>query len=401
MKIVAFETIELGTESALPSLMLLRVHTDEGPTGVGETYYLPRTCAAVIHEDIAPRLLGADPTEVQGHWTLLNNAYSRFGARGAETRALSAVDLALWDILGKAAGLPVYRLLGAMHKDVRTYNTCGGPNYGISSGGGAQVGFGSSERTGELDDYHAFLNRPGELAHALVAEGYQGMKIWPFDQFAHSHGGDSIAAEDLATGVQIVADIREAVGDKIEIMIEGHGFWALGPATKIAQALEPYAPAWVEDLTLANKPRVLAQLRSATSVPISVSEYLVTRTDYMPILEAEAADMIMIDPSWAGGITESRKIATLADTFGLPVTFHDCTGPITLLAGIHLALAAPNAIYQESVRAFLRVVYPNIVTTVPKVEQGRIAAPEIAGLGTELQPDLAERPGSIVEFSRL
>jgi len=401
MKIVAFETIELGSESALPSLMLLKVHTDDGITGIGETYYLPRSCAAVIHEDIAPRLLGSDPTDVQGHWTHLNNAYSRFGARGAETRAMSAVDLALWDILGKVAGLPIYRLLGATNKDIRSYNTCGGPNYGISSGGGAQVGYGSSDQTGELDDYHAFLNRPGDLAQELVAEGYHGMKIWPFDQFAHTHGGHSIAAEDLAAGIQIVAEIRDAVGHQIEIMIEGHGFWDLGPAIKIARALEPYAPAWVEDLTLATKPRVLAQLRSATSVPISVSEYLVTSTDYMPILEAEAADMIMIDPTWAGGITESRKIATLADAFGLPVTFHDCTGPLTLLAGLHLSLATPNAIYQESVRAFLRVVYPDITTKVPKVEHGRISAPEMAGLGTELQPDLAHRPGAIVEVSRL
>jgi L-alanine-DL-glutamate epimerase-like enolase superfamily enzyme len=400
MKITAIETIHPGPESAMPALLFVRVRTDEGLHGTGDTFYLPRTCEAVVHEHIAPVLLGQDPGTVEAHWRALYNAYARFGGRGAEVRALSAVDVALWDLLGKSTGVPVHRLLGTAHARVPTYNTCGGPLY-ASVAGGSQAGYGSSRRAGVLDDFDAFLNEPGELARDLVSEGAKGMKIWPFDRFAHARGGRSIAAEDLAAGVGTVRAIREAVGDAIEVMVDGHGLWEPTPAIRILRELEEYRPAWVEDLTLADKPSVLARLRAASTVPISVSEYLVTRDAFLPVLQAEAADLVMIDPTWAGGITESRKIAVLADTFGLPVTYHDCTGPFTLLAGLHLAASTPNVMYQESVRAYLRVVYPEMVTHVPEVVDGEFGVPSGAGLGADLLDDLESRPGVTVRASTL
>jgi len=400
MKITAIETIYQGPESAMPALIFVRVHTDEGIHGTGDTFYLPQTCIAAIHEHIAPVLLGQDPRHIERHWRLLYQAYARFGGRGAEIRALSAVDVALWDLLGKSLDAPVHRLLGSAHESVPTYNTCGGPLY-ASVRGGSQAGYGSSRRFGQLDDFDAFLNAPGDLARELVAEGANGMKIWPFDRFAQEKGGRSISASDLKTGVKVVRDIREAVGDAIEIMIDGHGLWDLSPAIQIVRALEPYNITWVEDLVLADKPNVLARLRAASTVPVSVSEYLVTRDAYLPMMQQEAADLIMIDPTWAGGITESRKIAVLADSYGLPVTYHDCTGPFTLLAGVHLAAATPNLRYQESVRAYLRVVYPEMVTVVPDVVDGMIAAPETPGLGTELLEGLGSRPGAEVRTTVL
>ena len=125
-------------------------------------------------------------------------------------------------------------------------------------------------------------------------------------------------------------------------MIEGHGFWRLPAAIKIARALEEYDIEWLEDMLLAHDVGALAELKAATTVPILASEYLVTRHQYLPVLQQRAADIIMLDPTWTGGITESHKIGALADTFGLPVSMHDCTGPFTLLAGVHLALAAPE-----------------------------------------------------------
>ncbi|MFC7406830.1 mandelate racemase/muconate lactonizing enzyme family protein [Georgenia alba] len=400
MKITTIETIYQGADSAMPALVFVRVRTDEGIHGTGDTFYLPQTCIAVVHEHIAPALLGSDPRDVEAHWRSLYQAYARFGGRGAELRALSAVDVALWDILGKSLRAPVHRLLGTAHHTVPTYNTCGGPLY-ASVRGGSQAGFGSSRRYGKLDDFDAFLNAPGQLARELVDEGAKGMKIWPFDRYAQEKGGRAIAAEDLAAGVAVVREIREAVGDAIDVMVDGHGLWELTPAIQIARALEPYDITWVEDLVLADKPHVLARLRAASTVPVSVSEYLVTRDAYLPILQQEAADLVMIDPTWAGGITESRKIAVLADTYGLPVTYHDCTGPFTLLAGIHLAAATPNLRYQESVRAYLRVVYPEMVTDVPEVDDGVIAVPQAPGLGTELLAGIEDRPGAEVRVTAL
>lgn len=400
MKITAIETIYPGRSSAMPAMVFVRVHTDDGVTGLGDTFYLPQTVIAVIHEHIAPVLLGKDPLQIEQHWRDLHNAYARFGGRGAEIRALSAIDVALWDIAGKVAGLPVHRLLGTAHTSIPTYNTCGGPLY-ASVEGDSQAGFGSARKHGQWDDFDAFLNRPGELAKDLVSEGAKGMKLWPFDQFSHASGERSIAPRDLDAGLAIVGEIRDAVGDDIEIMIDGHGLWEIGPATRIAKGLEQFDIAWAEDLVLADKPHVLARLRESTTTPISVSEYLVTRQEYLPVMQQNAADLIMIDPTWAGGITESRKIATLADTFGLPVTYHDCTGPVTLLAGIHLAASTPNLRYQESVRAYLRVVYPDMVTEVPEVTNGSFALPTAPGLGTELLPDFADRPGVETRISRL
>ncbi|ACQ79718.1 Mandelate racemase/muconate lactonizing protein [Beutenbergia cavernae DSM 12333] len=398
MKITALETIHSGAEGAMPALVFVRVHTDVGLHGTGDTFYLPQTVIAAIHEHIAPVLIGQDPTAIEQLWRALYNAYARFGGLGAEIRALSAVDVALWDLLGKSLGAPVHQLLGTAQSEIPTYNTCGGPLY-ASIAGGSQAGFGSSRKAGVLDDFDAFLHAPGDLARELVAEGARGMKLWPFDRFAQEHGSRAIAPGDLAEGVRVVREIRDAVGDAIEIMIDGHGLWDLTPAIRIARALEEFDVAWVEDLVLADKPHVLARLRAASRVPVSVSEYLVTRGQYLPVLQQEAADLVMIDPTWAGGITESRKIAVLADTYGLPVTYHDCTGPFTLMAGIHLAAATPNLRYQESVRAYLRVVYPEMVTVVPEVHAGTFEVPRAPGLGTELRDDILDRPGAVSRVS--
>ena len=132
----------------------------------------------------------------------------------------------------------------------------------------------------------------------------------------------------------------------------------------------------------------LAELRQSTSTPLVASEYLTTRYEYKPVLEKRAADIIMINPTWAGGITETKKIATMAETYKRPVAMHDCTGPFTLFAGVHLAINATNAVYQESLRSYLRVTYPELVTELVTVEQGHILAPTRPGIGTTLLPDV-------------
>ena len=136
----------------------------------------------------------------------------------------------------------------------------------------------------------------------------------------------------------------------------------------------------------------LAELQRSTTIPILASEYLTTRYEYKPVLENRAADIIMIDPTWAGGITESKKIATMAEAYKRPVAMHDCTGPFTLYAGIHLAINATNAIYQESVRAYLGFTYPDFVTDVIKVVDGHIPAPTAPGLGTHFSRKCAPAP---------
>lgn len=390
MTIRRIETITMDQGVGLPGLMFLNIYTDDGLVGHGESYYVPGAMEAYIHDFASQLLLGADEGDIERLWRALYDLAARFGARGTELRAISAIDLALWDIAGKRAGQPVYRLLGgAMRDRIPVYNTCGGPTYGR----GKFPAHGLTRGDGAMEDLQGFLERPAELAEELLEFGFRAMKIWPFDRVAQRDGGVKIDAAGLAWGMEPLEQIRAAVGDRIDIMVEGHGYWSLPAATKIARAMEPFAPAWIEDFLLAHRPAALRRLRESTSIPLSVSEYLMTRWEYLPMLEEEAADLVMIDPTWAGGITESKKIATMADTFGLPVTMHDCTGPFTMLAGMHLAANAPNAMYQEMVRAYTNHVYPQWVDFKPEVVDGTIALPTGVGLGATLAPDLAERPG--------
>jgi L-alanine-DL-glutamate epimerase-like enolase superfamily enzyme len=214
-----------------------------------------------------------------------------------------------------------------------------------------------------------------------------------FDPNIRTLGGHDITAADLNRALDPFRAIRDAVGDRIEIMVEGHGLWSLPAALKIARALEEFRPAWLEDLMRADDIDALAELRRGTTCPILASEYLATRYEYRPLLEKQAADIVMIDPTWAGGITECKKVCAMAEAYKRPVAMHDCTGPFTLLAGVHLAVNAPNAVYQESVRAYLRMNYPELVTDLPVIENGHILAPTKPGIGTTLLPDVRQREG--------
>lgn len=416
MKLTRIETIHLDEH---PNTLFVRLHTDEGIVGEGDTYYAAEAIHGYIHERAAPMLLGHDPRDIELHWRRLYEVIAHSVGKGAEMRGLSAIDVALWDILGQATGLPIWRLLGGPSRDrIKTYNTCGGPSYGRSRD---LLRKAAESGKGQYEDLLAFMTDAGELASELLEEGISGMKIWPFDFVAHSPngwtdwlnskgtgapdlrnlGGQRISNEGLQQALAPVRQIREAVGNRMDLMIEGHGYWSLPAAKKIARALEEYEPFWLEDLMRADDVGALAELQRSTSTPVLASEYLTTRWEYLPLLQQRAADMIMIDPTWAGGITESKKIATMAETFKRPVSMHDCTGPLTLMAGIHLAINAPNAIYQESVRAFLRVTYPELVNTVPQVEDGHFLAPTEAGLGAALLPEVLSRPDAHVRTSSL
>ncbi len=393
MKITRIETIRLADT---PFVLYVRVHTDQGLVGTGDTFMMAEALEGYIHGRAAPKLLGKDPLQIQRHWTALyDNDAARFGGQGIEVRAISGIDVALWDILGQVTGQPIYQLLGGASRDrVPIYNTCGGPAYG-------RPPYEAHGRPGVLEDLWAWHNTPEGLAADLLSEGISAMKIWPFDDFGIRNQGLSITPDELEQGLEPVRRIREAVGSRMRIMIEGHGFWRLPAAIRIARALEPYDIEWLEDMLLAHDIGAIAELKAATTIPVLASEYLVTRHQFLPLLERRAADIVMLDPTWTGGITESHKIGSLVDSFGLPVTMHDCTGPFTLLAGVHLALAAPNATYQETVRAYIRTWYRDVVPHSVTIEDGHILPPSEPGIGTSLLPGVLERPDATVVSSAL
>ena len=393
MKITSVETIQL---TDLPYLVFVRIGTDEGITGTSDTYYTADGVRGFVHQDAAPILLGADPFRTEAIWDQLHTHHmARWGGIGMEMRALSAIDVALWDIRAQALGVPVYQLLGGLvHDTIQTYNTCAGPMYGLA--GFNRAGEGKSD----LDDLWAQNNEPARLAEELLGQGIQAMKIWPFDRFALASGGKRVTAAEIREGLRPFREIRAAVGDDIDIMLEGHGYWNLTSAQQIAAAVEEFSPAWLEDMIIPNDIDALLERKNSTTTPIVASEMLTTRNQFRPLLERRAADIVMIDPTWAGGITESKKIIALAETYGRPVTMHDCTGPFTMLAGIHLAVSAPNAIFQESLRAYLATWYPGLTTIDLRIEKGRIHPPTEPGIGAVLRADVLDRHDVVHQISQ-
>lgn len=193
--------------------------------------------------------------------------------------------------------------------------------------------------------------------------------------------------------------IRDAVGNKIDIMVELHGLWDFPMARTICAELEQFKPAWYEDPIKADNIDALAELAQSTRVPIAACETLSTRWSFREVLERRAAGIAMVDLSWTGGISEARKIANLAEVFQRPVMFHDCTGPVILAASTHLSLNAPNALVQETVRAFYHGWYGELVTQLPPIESGTITVSPAPGHGIELLPDLTSRPDAHVMVS--
>jgi L-alanine-DL-glutamate epimerase-like enolase superfamily enzyme len=372
-------------------LCVVQLHTDAGLTGLGEAFFHAGAVDAYLHESIAPLLIGStDPTPEAVAQRLA--PYVGFQGGGVENRGNGAVDIALWDLLGKQAGLPVASLLGgAVRESVPIYNTCAGPGYVSRDSRQVSNNWGLSAGTDRWEDLDAFLNRPAALARELLDEGITAMKIWPFDRSAERTGGTAISRAELEQGLRLISDIRDAVDLEMDVMIELHGLWDRRGAELILDGLAPYRPYWVEDPLRVDAIDALADLRSRTSVPIATGETCVGRRGFLPLLQRNAVDVVTVDVQWTGGLTEARKVATLTDGFGVPIAPHDCTGPITLAACAHLVMSQPNGLLQETVRAFLRTWYDELVVGLPAIEGGRMELSDRPGLGVRLRPDIDDR----------
>jgi len=379
MKITAVETIYLprgiNVHVGAITYLWVRIHTDEGLIGLGESYPNAEAEAAVVHSRLAPVLLGKDAGSIDRLWAdmFLNISYSGWG--GAEIRALSAVDIALWDLLGKATGQPIYKLLGgASRPSVRIYNTC--------------------------YDHVDFNREPARLARELLASNIKAMKIWPFDGIARQNSGNYISAEQIRQGSEPLRLIREEFGDAIDVAIEFHGFWNLPSAKKIAAALEPYKPMWLEEMLPQDNLAAYAELAHSTDIPLCLSERLLTRWGFRELLENRAAGIIMPDISWCGGISEAKKIATMAETYYLPIAPHNCGGPVLHYATAHLSANIPNLYIMESVRRHYSEEYDGLVTQkLLAGANGELPLPPGPGLGIELSSAVLTSKDAIVKRS--
>jgi galactonate dehydratase len=277
-----------------PHWTWLKINADPGVSGIGETYPRNADDAAAIH-GIADQLIGHDPRDIERIWADLYHSFDYQVTGGAEMRALSAIDLALWDLLGKSLNVPVYRLIGGKaNPRVRLYNTCFPYKYD-------------------------FIREPEKIMRELIeTRGIKAIKVWPFDGAAQRNGHQYITQQDIDQALQPVRKLRDTFGNDIEIAIEFHAKWNLTAAIRIARALEPYRPMWLEDMILPGNPNQYRELALATSLPLTIGERMAGKMQFEQLLAARAAKFVMFDVTWCGGLTEARKIANMADSSRFP-----------------------------------------------------------------------------------
>jgi galactonate dehydratase len=338
----------------------VKVETDQpGLIGWGEASLegKPRAVAGCI-QDMEPMILGEDPRRIEYCWQILyRSAFWRMGVIGLS--AISAIDQALWDIVGKDAGKPIYELLGGRVRDkARMYTHFGGDT----------------------------PEEAAEDALRKVAKGWTAIKTVPMD-ITNMLDGPPVINQATAR----LRAVREAVGDDIDILLDFHGRCTPQMAIQFARAFEPYRPLFIEEPTQAENPAAMTQVTRATTIPVATGERLFTRWGFREILENGAASLLQPDCCHAGGISEVRKIGTMAEVYYAGLAPHNPYGPISTAACIHVGLAAPNFVIQEMVDPDDTPQAMALVREPLPVVDGHILPPTKPGLGVEVDEQACQR----------
>lgn len=373
----------------LPNVMLVLVHTSEGRVGLGEGFYGIGAVHWVLHEQLAPALIGrpvpTTPSEIAEVFDA-STVYVGQQGSGAEVRARSAIDLALWDLLARAQNRPLAASLGDPRPEIGVYNTCAGPFYIRRTGQrSSNRGLGSTK---DYDDLNAFLTEPERLAEELLAEGITAMKIWPLDPAAEKTHGRSISRDDLRAGLEPFRRIRAAVGSEMGLLLELHALWEPGPARQILTEASDLDLIWAEDPIPVYRTQEMAELRAAVDVPIAAGETAGAGVVSERLVLDGAVDTLISDLTWCGGISGALPLGRLAAEHGIAWALHDCSGPVAFAGCVALALTHANVQHQEITRAYYRTWYDDLVTGLPEVSEGVVRASGEPGNGLCLAPDL-------------
>ena len=347
----------------------VQIDTDEGITGYGEATNYPGGGSLVVASTInqaRETLIGEDPFDIDRLWHKIFRRYTYLGSRGLVTAVISGIDIALWDIKGKALGRPIYEILGGKFRDNITMYANG---------------------------WFTGCTTPEDFADAAAATVAQGYTALKFDPFTHEmqpfhtgyvSGAISSGGEEL--GMDKVAAVREAVGSKIEVLIDAHGHYNVPTAIRIGNRLAEHSVTWYEEPVPPEGYAALAQVRQSVAAPICVGERLFTRYDFLPIFENRLADYIMPDVVWTGGISELRKIATMAEAYYIPVSPHNAMGSIQIIAGAHTMMTVPNFYRLEFSIAALES-YNAVLDKPLDIRDGNLLLPTGPGLGYDLDTE--------------
>lgn len=376
MKLTGIRTFTFHSQhrNAKRNWLLVELSTDEGLTGLGEAslHGHEDKVVALMQDWFEEYLKGKDPLHTEVHWTCL---YMDDKARGGPlaATALSGIDIALWDLKGKALGVPVYELLGGPCQErVRVYAN----------------GWYTNPGTPEQN---------AEEAGKVVAMGYTAMKFDPFGQRNYY----TISLQEAQLAEDRVAAVREAVGPNVDILVEAHAKWSVHTAIQLGQRMEQYRPFWYEEPCSYENVSETAEVRQRVNIPIATGERLYYKFPFAQLVEARAADMLQPDICNAGGITELKKIAAIAEPQHILVAPHNTNSPVGTVASFHLGVSCPNFCIQEYHCEFYEPWYFDIVDGLERQKGGYVGLPKGPGLGIELNEDVIKgRPYKKLAWSR-
>jgi len=350
------------------TFVFIQVDTDEGITGWGEITTYPGPVAngaiAAFVDQIGKWLVGENPEDIERIWAKIFRGMTYVGTRGATTAAISGIDIALWDIRGKALNQPVYKLLGGGVRDKIALYT-----------------------------HPPSVKRPDEIIQPvkdIVESGHRAFKMDPMMQNLHV-GNDTfldgeISIEAENTAMDILAAAREAAGPDIEILIDAHGMYNVPTAIRLANQMAEWDIFWFEEPVPVESWKALKQVKEQISPLVSVGERLHTRWDFVPIFENGLADYIMPDVTWTGGITELKKIATMAEAYYVPISPHDASGPINVMSGAQVMLTVRNFYKLETSRYDLSG-YDVMIDHPLDIREGDLYVSDRLGIGVNLDPE--------------
>jgi galactonate dehydratase len=342
-------------------LVFVELVTREGLVGLGEVRMVNRTetLLAAVHE-LAPRhVIGSDPFDVERlAWKIQRSDYSRPGE--VTQSALATFDMACWDLMGQALGVPVWKLLGGRFRDrVQAYAN----------------GWYQAQR-----DPAAIA----DLARTVVGRGYRAMKLDPFGA-----ASAELSASEERRATEIVAAVRRAVGPDVQIFVEMHGRFTPATAIRVAAALEPYAPDWIEEPVPPENPEAMRRVRAGARLPIATGERAHTMEDIRPFIEQGLVDIVQVDLTHFGGFLQMKRLAGWADAYYLQMAPHNVCGPVGTMANLHFAIATPNYKVLEHFNDFADSWVHTLVDHAPVVEaDGCFALPQRPGLGLSLRHDV-------------
>ena len=360
MKISQFETFL--TNAGLRNYLFIRLRTDTGLSGIGEASleWQERTVQTLLHEWVENRVLGRDPFDVEA----LIGGLIRDQYQGGSTimTAISGVEIALWDLIGKACGQPVYKLLGGRCHDII-------PAYANGWYGGATT--------------------PAEFAEkacAAVARGYSALKFDPFGV-----AWKDLTSEEAEAAIACVAAVRQAVGPKVGLMIEFHGRLSAASAVRMIRELEQFNPVWCEEPVAPEAVELLAEVKRQVLSPIAAGERLYSLTDFHRLITLRAADVIQMDVAHCGGILAAKKVATMAAVQDLRIAPHCSVGPVALAACLHVDVSTANFMIQEAFAEFDVPWRNSLVKGWNPIRDGQFILSDEPGLGLDIDEEAIKK----------